>query len=322
MTSPSLLCGAFVLLLTTTAASAGERYALVVSGASGGQDYAQKHDRWRTSIATTLRDKLRFPEENVIVLAETPAGAAGAATSDGVRAAIDAFRRRLTRDDLFLIVLIGHGTFDGIDAKFNLVGPDLEASDWTELLTGLPAYVAVVNTTGGSFPFLQRMSAPRRIIITATDSSAQVYETVFAEFFAKALEDPAADLDKNGRISLAESFTWASSQVRSWYLQKGQLSTERPLLDDNADGVGREAGAPGPDGGIAGVMYLDEEADVEGSGDPTVAELRRRRTGLEADIEALKLRKPLMTPEAYESELERLLIELATVSRDIRSKSD
>ena len=39
-------------------------------------------------------------------------------------------RKQLTREDLLLIVLLGHGTYDGDVAKFNLVGPDLTAADW------------------------------------------------------------------------------------------------------------------------------------------------------------------------------------------------
>jgi hypothetical protein len=320
MTSPRILTLA-LLLSCATNAYAGERFALIVSGASGGPQYAQKHDRWRTSVVAVLREKLRFTDGNVVVLAETAGASIGVATRDQVKTVLEGFRTKLTRDDLLLVVLIGHGTFDGVDAKFNLVGPDLDASEWTSLLSGLPSQVALVNTTAASFPFVERLSGPRRVIMTATDSTAQAYETVFAEFFGMSLQEPSADLDKNGRISLWESFTWTSSQVRTWYEQKGQLSTERPLLDDNADGVGKEAGAPGPDGRAAGLIYLDEEADIEASSDPAVAGLRKRRADLEQKVEELKAQKGSMPPDVYEAELEKLLVELALVSREIRAKS-
>src|SRR4029077_19537631 len=114
--------------------------------------------------------------------------------------------------------------------------------------------------TGGSFPFMQRLAGPGRIVLTATDSAAQRFETGFSEFFLKAFDDTAADEDKNGRVSIWEAFSYASGAVRQWFEQHGQLSTERSLLDDNGDGVGREAqgpldekvpGSPGTDGAVA-----------------------------------------------------------------------
>ena len=94
-----------------------------------------------------------------------------------------------------------------------------------------------------SFPFLEHLAGPQRIVITATDSVAQRFDTVFPEYFVRALTDPAADLDKNGRVSVWEAFAAASMGVRRYYTQRGQLATERALIDDNGDGVGREAGA-------------------------------------------------------------------------------
>jgi len=99
-----------------------------------------------------------------------------------------------------------------------------------------------------------------RVIITATDSAAQQFETVFPEFFIKAFEDPAADLDRNNRVSIWEAFTYASAGVRQWFEQKGQLPTERPLLDDTGAGIGREAQNPGTDGAVARVTYIEPDA--------------------------------------------------------------
>ena len=109
------------------------------------------------------------------------------------------------------------------------------------LFDGLPGRVVVVNTSPASFPFLERLAGPRRIVITATDSAAQRFDTVFPEYFIKAFAEDAADLDKNGRVSIWEAFAAAADGVRRHYQQRGQLATERPLLDDNGDGVGHEA---------------------------------------------------------------------------------
>jgi hypothetical protein len=144
---------------------------------------------------------------------------------------------------------------------------------------------------------------------------------VFPEAFIEALDAMASDLDKNGRLSVWEAFTAASAKVKEWYEQRGQLATERPLLDDNGDGVGKEAGAPGPDGEIAKRLHIEGEAEVESGSDPAVAELLRRRTELENQVEELKGRRDSMSAEEYDRQLEALLVELARVSREIRLKS-
>ena len=145
-------------------------------------------------------------------------------------------------------MLIGHATFDGVDAKFNLVGPDLEAADWKALVAPIRGKVVFVNTAAASAPFLSRLAGERRIVITATDSGVQRYETVFPRFFVQAFGEAETDLDKDSRISVWEAFARASLGVRQYDRQKGQLTVEKPVLDDTGDGVGKDAGATGPDG--------------------------------------------------------------------------
>ena len=161
-----------------------------------------------------------------------------AATAANVRQHLTTVRRAMTRDYFLFIVLIGHGTYDGVDAKFNLVGADLESAQWAELVAGLPGRVVVVNTSSASFPFIERLTGDRRVVITATDSVAQRFDTVFPEYFIKAFRSDAADIDKNDRISIWEAFIAATGEVRRHDQRRGQLATERALLDDNGDGVG------------------------------------------------------------------------------------
>jgi hypothetical protein len=303
-------------------AAAGDNYALVVTGASGGESYAKKYDGWRRSFVTTLREKFLYPADHVIVLAEKEEAGVARATREQVQRTLTDLRTRLTGDDLLVVLLIGHGTLaegsGGEDAKFNLVGPDLSASEWGSLLQPLAARLVFVDTTSVSFPFMRKLAGPGRIVVTATDSTAQEFETVFAEWFVKALTEMAADTDKNGRISLFEAFTYASAGVRRWYDEQNQLPTERPLLDDDGDGVGREAQGPGSDGMLARGIYL------QAAGEPVDAPRRAlaaRQAALEAQVESLKARRPSMPPDVYQSELERLLLELARVSAELRSKS-
>lgn len=301
-------------------AAAQERYALVVTGASGGAEYARRYSAWRDALVDKLVRVFGVPRGHVWVLAESPGPTEGPATAEGVRRAVADLARVVGPGDLVLVVLIGHGTHDGTDAKFNLVGPDLDARAWADLLARFSGRLVVVNTTEASFPFLAALAGPRRIVITATDSPAQRFGTVFPEYFVQALDDPAADLDKNGRVSIWEAFMFASARVRRHYEARGQLSTERALLDDTGDGVGKEAGAPGPDGPVAARVFLDAEP-APPAADPAVLDLLRRRAELESALEELKTRKPLLPEPEYQAELERLLIELARVSRAIRRRT-
>ena len=300
-------------------AAAAERYALIVTGAHGEPTYAEQYAQWRQTAVTALLEKLAFDDAHILTLFEG-GDSAHAATAEGVRSALTALRRKIQPDDVLLVLLIGHGSFDGAEAKFNLVGPDLTSSEWAALLKPIPARTVIVNSTAASFPFLEQLSAPRRIVITATDSVAQRFDTVFPEYFIRALTDGSADLDKNGRVSVWEAFSAASLGVRRYYTQRGQLATERSLIDDDGDGVGREAGEDGKDGSAASRLYFD--ADVPGAA-PTDEELLRllqKRTTLQIDVDELKMRRQLMTPDEYRQEFERLMLALARVSRDIRNK--
>jgi hypothetical protein len=165
------------------------------------------------------------------------------------------------------------------------------------------------------------MAARGRVVLTATDSSAQQFETVFPEFFIDAFGAAAADVDKNGRISVWEAFSYASAGVKSFYDQKGQLPTERPLLDDTGAGVGREADTPGNDGAVARITYLQPDAVLALPADTALAGLVQRQADLQADLEALRARKESTPADQYEAELEKLLVELARVSIQIRAKS-
>ena len=309
-----------VLLTTAGPAGAAERYAVIVSGVSGGEKYAAQQKQWREEVATFLTAGLAVPDANLIVLDADSEGSS-TSTAANIRRVLGDLRRRVTGSDTLLLVLLGHGTYDGIDAKFNLVGPDLSAPEWKDVLDGLVGRVIVVNTTASSFPFLEQLSSKGRVVITATDSAAQRFATAFPEYFIRSLVDQSSDFDKNGRVSILEAFNAASAGVKQHYEQRGQLSTERPLIDDDGDGVGREAGAPGADGTLAGTVYLDPEPGTLTSGDAEVAALERQRLVLVAQLEALKDKKTSMPDDQYQAELEKILVELARIAQQIRQRS-
>jgi hypothetical protein len=298
-------------------AHAADRYAVVITGASGGRVYAEKYDTWRTALVTLLKQKLKYPDDRLFVLAESDGQNVAKATAENVRRLFGALRSRLAGDDTLFVFLIGHGTTaDNDEAKFNLVGPDLTSSEWSQLLKPVPGRLVFIDTTAGSFPFMHRLAAPGRVVVTATDTAAQQFETIFPEFVIQAFDDPAADADKNGRVSIWEAFSYASAGVKQRFERNGQLATERPLLDDNGDGTGREAQNPGPDGALARALYLAPE-----SPDSTGSDRQKRRTELERQLDDLRLRKASSPdPARYDAEIEKVLVEIARLSRENNEK--
>jgi hypothetical protein len=297
------------------------RWAIVVSGASGGADYAKQLAGWRQAIETALTARFGFAAAQIVQLVDESARDAGTpATAENVRKTLTALKGRIGKDDQVLLVLLGHGTFDGQQAKFNLVGPDLTATDWAALLNGLPGRLVVVNTTESSAPFMEALAARGRIVITATETPAQKYATVFPDYFVKALGDVQSDLDKNGRTSIWELFSSSSTGVARHYSERAQLTTERAVLSDTGDKTGVQASVTGPVGTVARSFYLDRDSAAE-STDPEVRALIDRRRALEAQAEALIQKKPEMDAAAWAAEFERLMIELARVSRDVRRRS-
>jgi hypothetical protein len=313
-------CVFVVALLAPASGFAQNRWAVIISGASGGEKYAEQMATWRADLRSALLDRYQFKPGFVKMFVDEAATSGDKGSAENVKKFFAELKKGSSKDDFVLIVLIGHGTYDGNVAKFNLVGPDMTARDWTDQLAGIQGRVALVNTTEASFPFLETLTAKGRVVITATDSAAQKYATVFPEYFVKAMKEASTDLDKNGRTSIFEVFTAASAAVKQHYEQRGQLTTERALLDDNGDGKGREAAAEGPDGGIARIAYLDSEV-VSTSANPELAELIKKRRALEQQAEEHKELRGVMPEAEWQKTFEKLMLDLAMVSAEIRKKS-
>lgn len=325
---------ALLMALPVSDAAAGSRHALVVFGAAGGPQYQEKYDIWRSTLAATLEERFGYPHERILVLAENDE-APRTSTRENVRAAFARLRSEVQRDDVVLVLLIGHGTAidgpEGGDGKFNLVGPDLTAAEWAALVATVPGRLVFVNTASGSFPFLEKIAGKGRIVLTATDTAVQQFETVFPEYFIQALADAAADADKNGRVSVWEAFRYATARVKAWFEERGQLATERPLLDDNGDGIGREAEEPpgasparapagGADGALAQVTYLQSDPAIPATADAELKTLLTRRAELQSRIDLLRAAKGTMPQGDYDAQLEEALVELARIDQQVRGR--
>jgi hypothetical protein len=322
MNGRAFFCGAVVLTWLVAPAApalAQDRFALIVSGVAGGEKFAENQKTWTAALESALIKRMGFAADHITILAESETAATNA-TRENIARTLASLKKRVGSSDTLFIVLVGHGTADSASAKFNLVGPDMEAKEWSQALDGMPGRLVFINTTSSSFPFAQTLAGKNRVVIVATDSLSQRYDTVFPQFFIEALDQGGkADADKNGRLSVWEAFAYASQAVKQSFEQKGTLVTERSVIDDNGDGVAKEAAAAaGSDGVLAKTTYLDPEPAATAA-NAMVAGLEKQRVGLEARIEELKGRKDQMPAGQYEEEFEKLAIELAQVSAKIRS---
>ncbi|MGE3840269.1 MAG: hypothetical protein AB7I50_01655, partial [Vicinamibacterales bacterium] len=285
-----------------------DRFALVVTGASGSPEHAATHAKRSAAIVSALSGPLALNPRNVVVLKDGPSASPETATRENLRKAMTDLAARVTPEDVLLIVLLGHGTDDGSQAKYNVVGPDVTTDDWRDMLKPLRGRLVFINTTSASAAFLSRLAGPQRVVITATDTPAQQYDTVFAEYLGPALNSNDADLDKDGRVSIGEAFTQVSAQVKQYYSERGQLATERSVLDDDGDGRGKQAGTAGPDGSLASRTFFDPGPELAATKDTALSELLARRNALETTLDELKRKKEFMPEADYNREMERVLL--------------
>jgi hypothetical protein len=221
------------------------------------------------------------------------------------------------------LVLLGHGTFDGRAAKFNLRGADVTADELAAWLKPVRRPLVVIDASPASAPFVKALSGPDRVIVTATRSGREQNATKLGGFLAEAIADPLADLDKDGQTSLLEAFLVAAKRVDASYAEAGLLATEHALIDDNGDGLGTGAGIyqglrPGkvegsaaPDGRRAHQVHL-VRSDPEKA---MPADLRRRRDDLELRVLQLRDLHGKIADDDYYRRMEPLLLEIARLSQ-------
>lgn len=221
------------------------------------------------------------------------------------------------------VALIGHGTYDSRDAKFNLRGPDLSATNLAQWLKPFARPVAVIDGSSCSAPFLNALSAPGRVVVTATRSGAEQNYARFGRYFAEALTNPESDLDKDGQVSLLEAFLAAAYHTGEFYKSEGRLATEHPLLDDNGDARGTP-----PDWfrGVRAIKKAKDGATHDGlrahqfhlirsrAEAELPAGVRARRDALELAIAQLREEKAALNETDYYDRLEALLLELARLA--------
>jgi hypothetical protein len=313
-------------LLMPVGALAQSPHVLVVVGLAGDPEYAELYGKWGAALVDAATERYGIPRTQVHYLTEKPESdgkrATGKSTRDGIVKAFGSLSGA-GADDLILVVLIGHGTFDGRAAKFNLPGPDMAAAEFEPLLARLaPRRVVLVNTASASGPFIEALSRPGRTIVTATRNGRESFATIFGGYFVDALASDVADADKNKRVSVLEAFDYARREVAAAYEREGIILTEHALLDDTGDKAGiAQPAADGKEGRVAAILSLGAVGGDEAlPADPALRAAYEERRALERRVESLRLMKDGMEPAKYAAELEKLLTELAVKSRQIRER--
>lgn len=300
-----------LVLSLASAGSAEQSDVVVVVGAPGTEEYGKQFgqwaERWR---AAADRAGASFC---MIGLEEDK-------TDDRQRLRQCLADKTQASSEPLWLVLIGHGTFDGQTARFNLRGPDFSDAELAEWLRPIERPLAIVNCASASGPFINALSGKNRIVVTATKSGFEHNFARFGDFFSAAIADHAADLDKDDQTSLLEAFLMASAKTREFYAEDARLATEHALLDDNGDGLGTPADWFH---GVRAIKFAKEGATADGlraaqlpfvrspSERQLPAEARARRDELEQNIAALRERKASMAEEEYYGELEKHVLELA-----------
>ncbi len=105
----------FALALQARAAT----YYVIVAGLGGEPDYEQRFTAEANELSRIFRDRHHVGARHTLTGAQS--------TAAQFRSTLAAVARDAKADDDFVLILIGHGSFDGVEYKFNLVGPDLTA---------------------------------------------------------------------------------------------------------------------------------------------------------------------------------------------------
>lgn len=305
--SRSRLC---VLGLLFALSAHATTYYVTISGLGGEPDYDQRFRMWNEDIDSSL--KKAGGDTNVVML-EAP-------TRDQIRSRMSALAKEAKPNDALVLMLIGHGSYDGTDYKFNIPGPDLSGAEIAAMLDRIPAtrqlVVNMTSASGGSIGLLRK---PGRVVITATKTGSEKNATVFARYWADALRDPAADADKNETVSALEAFHFAARKTTEFFDTQKRLATEHAVLEDTGKGEGeRNPGTDNGEGKLAAAFPLVRlGANATAARDPVKRPLLEQKEQLEEAIDRLKYDKAALPADVYKKQLMQLLLQLAKVQEAI-----
>jgi hypothetical protein len=306
------VCLCFAALFLAAAPARAGIYYVTVSGLGGEPDYEQRF----TATANDLDKLLKASGSEAHVF--TLSGAQ--ATRGQMTETLGQVAKQAKPEDDFVLILIGHGSFDGVEYKFNLVGPDISGAELASLCDHIPSRrQLIVNTTSASGGSIGALEKPGRAVIAATKTGTEKNATVFARYWVEALHDPTADLDKNDAISAREAFEYADRKTAAFYDSQKRLATEHAVFEDTGKGQPVRAAATETGEGhlLATFTVLRIGAAQLAANDPAKRDLLAKKEELEQKIDTLKYQKAAMEQEDYKKQLTEALLELARVQGDL-----
>jgi hypothetical protein len=313
---PRLLAFALLLANCSAICSADEIRAavVVVVGAEGTKEFGEQFRQW----AGRWQAAAKQVQADFVAIGLADPGSRSPSDRELLQERLATLAE--PSPEIVWLVLIGHGTFDGKTAKFNLRGPDVAPAELAAWLKPLARPLAIIDCTSCSGPFLNELSAPNRVIVTAARSGFEYNYARFGDYISSAITDPKADLDKDEQTSLLEAFLLASSGVKEFYASEGRLATEHALIDDNGDKLGTPADwfaglratKTAKDGATLDGLRTGQMVLVKSQREERLpADVRARRDELERELAALRQTKGKLPEVEYLAKIEPLLIELA-----------
>jgi len=304
------LAAAFILFLPVSILA--DSSALIVRGVAGSPEHETKFDKWTEGTQKALVEKFGFSPDRVIVLSDKKSAQAE------IQKAFATLKQQLKPADTFFLFFIGHGSGEDGVYKFNISGPDYTADDYSKLLSTLPGgRMVIVLGTPASGAAIEKFAGKNRVVISATRSGQEGNDIVFYDYFLEALESPAADEDKDQKISVWEAFKYAVAGTERFYKEEGRLATEHPQISDNGTEK-TDAKAKEPPLLARSTSFVVDRPIV--SSDPKTQALLNQRKELEQKIEALRINKSSIPAADYDKQLEELLVQLALKNQEIRQQ--
>jgi hypothetical protein len=301
-----LLMASCLLMLQARAAT----YYVIVAGLGGEPDYEQRFKSAAQDLDRILKSS--GSANHVYTLTGSQATAAQ------MRETLNAVAEDAKADDDFALILIGHGSFDGLEYKFNLVGPDLTAGEIAALCDRIAArrqlIVDTTSASGGAVPAFER---PGRAVIAATKSGTEKNATVFARYWIEALQDPSVDTDKSDSVTAMEAFRYATQKTAAFYESQKRLATEHAVFNDLGRGDAVRQAGDGQGLLLSNFTLLRLGGSQSAANDPAKRELLQKKEDLEQKIDALKYQKAAMDPADYKKQLIDALVELAKVQEEL-----
>ncbi len=305
-----LSLAAFILFLAVPIFA--DSSALIVRGVAGSPEHETKFDKWTEGTQKALVEKFGFSSDRVIVLSDKKSAQAE------IQKAFATLKQKLKPADTFFLFFIGHGSGEDGVYKFNISGPDYTADDYNKLLSALPVgRIVVVLGTPASGAAIEKFAGKNRVIITATRSGQEGNDIVFYDYFLEALESPAADEDKDQKISVWEAFKYAVAGTERFYKEEGRLATEHPQISDN--GTEKTGVTTKEVPLVARATSFQVDRPIVSS-DPKLQVLLNQRREIEQKIEDLRINKNVIPETEYDKQMESLLVQLALKNQEIRQQ--